>query len=119
MLQYKNSWRFFMNKLINHLKDCVLFKDFTKKEIEYILNNVNYKTKEYSKEGVIALEENECSNIGIVINGVVEIKKIYSSGKVVTLSRLTKGDIFGEIIVFSDSNLYPATIISSVKSKIL
>ena len=39
--------------------------------------------------------------------------------KVVHLSSFSKGGVFGEIIAFSDVNLYPATVIASSLSQIM
>ncbi|WP_105619895.1 Crp/Fnr family transcriptional regulator [Vallitalea okinawensis] len=96
-----------------------LFKGMSKEEIGGLLDKSDYYIKHYAKNQVIASELSPCNHIGIVLKGIVEIKKIYTNGKVVTLARLEKGNIFGEVIVSSDMNRYPANVISIDQSHVL
>ena len=52
------------------------------------------------------------NNIGLVLEGNVDIKRMLGS-KVIHLSSFSKGDVFGEVIAFSDINIYPATVLAS------
>lgn len=108
-----------MEKIINCLKQCILFKGFTEKEFQNLFGSMVYRVNKYAKKEVIALEESECNSIGIIISGGVEVKKIFATGKVVTLTRLSKGDIFGEVIVFSENREYPATVLASDVTEVL
>ena len=94
---------------------------FKNKSEEYILNlfkDTNYIIKSYSKNDIIALEGDICSSIGLILDGNIDIKRMLGT-KVVHVSSFSKGNIFGEVIAFSDVNLYPATVISSTSSKIM
>ena len=73
----------------------------------------------YSKNDIIALEGSPCKQIGLVLDGEIDIKRILSSNNVVHLSSFSEGDFFGEIIAFSDTNKYPATVVSATSSKIM
>ncbi|WP_251861915.1 Crp/Fnr family transcriptional regulator [Clostridium sp. Marseille-Q2269] len=108
-----------MNNIFSILSKCILFKNFQEKFIEKILENINYKVKDYEKNEIIAIEGDACSSIGIILDGNIEIQKLFSSGKNVTITPLITGDIFGEVIVFSSMNKYPSTIVSSSKSKVM
>lgn len=108
-----------MKDLINVLKQCILMKGFLDNDIEELLKNINYSINSFSKGEIIALEGSNCSSIGIVLNGSVEVQKIYASGKTMTISKLNEGHIFGEVILFSNRNTYPATIASPENSKIM
>jgi CRP-like cAMP-binding protein len=83
------------------------------------MQTVNYKVDRVKKDHVIAHEDDDCTSIGIVLEGMVEVKKIYPSGKSITISQLGQGKLFGEVILFSNKNKYPATIVASDKSTIL
>ncbi|ENK1242893.1 Crp/Fnr family transcriptional regulator [Clostridium sporogenes] len=107
------------NNIFFILSKCILFRNFEEKCIEKILKNINYKVKDYKKDEVIAIEGDSCSTIGIILDGSIEIQKLFSSGKTVTITSLIKGDIFGEVIVFSSMNKYPSTILSTFNSKIM
>lgn len=94
---------------------------FSKKSKEAILDifrDTNYTIKKYSKNDIIAIEGDTCTSIGLVLEGNVDIKRMLGS-KVVHLSSFSKGGVFGEIIAFSDVNLYPATVIASSLSQIM
>ncbi|PKM88946.1 MAG: Crp/Fnr family transcriptional regulator [Firmicutes bacterium HGW-Firmicutes-12] len=97
-------------KIITALTNTLIFKNINEDKLRDIFNNVNYSIKEYSNDSPVAAEGEECLSLGIILDGSVEIQKTYSSGKVVTLARLTTGNIFGEAIIFSHLNIYPATI---------
>lgn len=64
-----------MKNAINALEKCVLTKNFSKESIEDFLKNINYTLSSYSKGEIIAMEEWNCSKIGIVIKGNVEVQK--------------------------------------------
>lgn len=114
-----------MNKIIMPLKKCILFKGIDEEEIVNLLKKVKYSTYENCKNCtncrscILALEGDDCNSIGIVLEGNVEIQKHYPNGKVVSLSSLNEGKIFGEALVFSTHNKYPATIVTMRNSRIL
>ena len=94
---------------------------FRKKSKEYILNFfsfINYNIKKYSKNDIIAIEGDICTSIGLVLDGNVDIKRTLGN-KVIHVSSFSKGDVFGEVIAFSDINLYPATVIASSSCEIM
>lgn len=101
------------------LRKCVLFKGI---DINKILNNQNnflYIEKRYQKDEIIAFEDDECSSLGIIIEGIIEIKKISASGKSYLITTLHEGDIFGEALIFSNNNRYPATIFAATNCSIV
>ncbi|MCS4515791.1 cyclic nucleotide-binding domain-containing protein [Clostridium botulinum] len=55
----------------------------------------------------------------MILDGSIEIQKLFSSGKTVTITTLSTGDIFGEVIVFSSMNKYPSTILSNSNSSVM
>ena len=107
-----------VNKIIERLKENELFKEVNDINIETTISELNIVTKNYSKDQIVANEGELCNSLGLVIDGVVEVQRIYSSGKQIVLKRLGPGEVFGEAIIFSNKNEYPATIISSSDSAI-
>lgn len=109
-----------MNKeLLSILKDCILFWKIDDNKIDELFSYINYSIKKYSNGETVAIEGDECSSIGIILNGFAEIQKIYESGKSLTIETLNTNKIFGEAIIFSKKNTYPATIVSCAKTSIL
>lgn len=105
--------------MLQVLKKCLLFKNSNQSEIITLFENLSASKKSFEKNEIIALEDSDCSSIGIVLKGNVEIQKLYASGKAMTIERLKEGQIFGEVIIFSNQHTYPATIVASNKCKIL
>ena len=114
-----------MNNLVENLKHCILFKNLTPEELKNLLSNINCSIYDNCKNCdecrgcIIAFEGDNCDSLGIVIHGELEVQKHYASGKVVTLAKLNKGKTFGEAIAFSETNIYPATIVTTKGSIIL
>lgn len=96
-----------------------MFRNLTKQEILNLFNGAKYIVKKFDKEDVIALEGHSCTSIGLILDGGVDIKRILPSDKVILISSFTRGNLFGEVITFSDVNVYPATVISNSKSEIM
>lgn len=105
--------------ILDSLKKCPLFHNLAPRDLEQVISKLEYQIKEYPKDGVIALEDDNCTFLGIIIKGTVDIQKIFSSGKVVMLVQLSTGNMFGEAIVFSKAHQYPATIIAHEKTTVL
>lgn len=104
---------------ITVLKKCKLFINFTEVEINDLLSSKNIHIKSYPSGEIIFSQGEECLVLSIVLEGEVEIQKLESSGKVLTVSRLNSGDVFGENLLFGDKNHYPMNVVSKKSSRIL
>ena len=108
-----------MKDIINKLQGNEFFSNLNNEEIEKLISNIGYSVKVYKKGEVIANEEDECNSLGFVLDGIVEIQRIYLSGKQITLKRLSNGDVFGEALIFSNKSKYPSTVVAFSESSIL
>lgn len=108
-----------MDILFPSLKKCRIFFGIDDKDINNYSNELNFKAFSYNKNELVAIEGDKCPSLGIVLKGSIEVQKHHSSGKIISLTRLTCGDIFGEAIVFSDKSEYPNTLASIENSEIL
>lgn len=108
-----------MNEYITVLKESLLFKGINEEDILDKLSKCDYSIKNYNKDSIIAVENDDCHSLGIILRGSVEIHKPFPSGKIVTINNFYEGNIFGEALVFSGSHVYPATIIASSDSDIM
>jgi CRP/FNR family transcriptional regulator, dissimilatory nitrate respiration regulator len=96
--------------LLSALESCALFKGFESSQIKVILPRFSLATRSYSPQSIIAFEEDECTWLGIILNGSIKVEHILASGKTITLDTLGRGTSFGEALIFADLNRYPATI---------
>ncbi|MEF9990695.1 MAG: Crp/Fnr family transcriptional regulator [Romboutsia sp.] len=96
-----------------------MFKSKTIEEILDFFKDTNYNIIKYNKNDIIALEDSPCTKVGLVLDGHVDIKRILTSNNVIHLSSFTRGNLFGEVIAFSNATKYPATVISTTPSTIM
>lgn len=108
-----------MQNVIEGLMKNSLFKGLKEEEIREIVNVINYSLKKYKKNEIIAQEEDDCNSLGLIIEGKIVIERLYPSGKEIIMKSLKGGDVFGEALIFSEFNKYPATVLSRENSSIL
>lgn len=100
-----------MRELEEILETSEFFIGIKKEKISEILKSVTYSKMKYKKGEILANEDDPCTSIGAILEGEIDIERIYASGKGIVLNRLKRGDVFGEALVFSENSKYPATII--------
>ena len=103
----------------NILIQSPLFKGFTKEEARKLLPLLNYQEKKYKKGSVIAIENDPITFFPVIISGEVNIMKNNHLGEAQILSKLTSGDIFGEVGAFSKVGKWPATATSNTEVQLL
>ncbi len=108
-----------MNVLSDNLKRCILFKDIKYEDLSNFLNMSNYTIKKYPEGNVVVIEGANCEELGILLEGLLEVQTFYPSGKLLTFAQLRPVEIFGEAILFSKVNKFPATIGAIKDSKIM
>ena len=101
-----------MKEIISKIKENMLFSNVNEEEILRYSESINYSVEKYSKGEIIAQEDESCSSIGLVLEGMVNIERIYPSGKGIIMKKLGPGDVFGEALIFSYTTTYPATVMA-------
>lgn len=104
---------------INVLKNTNLFKGYTEEELISLFSRVPYKVENYSKGDVILAEDEACDTLNLILEGIIEVQKMDSNGKVLSIAEFGKGDIFGEMLIFADRNTSPINAIAKNKATIL
>ncbi|ADY54610.1 putative transcriptional regulator, Crp/Fnr family [Syntrophobotulus glycolicus DSM 8271] len=107
-----------MERILAALTFCPLFQKLSIQQMKEMTKEMTFQLAHYQKNDVLAIEGDPCTKIGIVIEGRVEINKLLANGKNVNMETLSRGDVFGEVILFL-GNSYPATIVASQKSEVL
>ena len=108
-----------MKDIINKLEENNFFNNLNHEEIQKLISNIGHSVKVYKKGEIIANEEDECNSLGFVLEGAVEIQRIYLSGKQIIVKRLSNGDVFGEALIFSKKSNYPSTVVAFSECNIL
>lgn len=108
-----------MNNLINNIKDSELFRNIDLTEIDKLISVVNYKQLNLQKNQSAFDTYSDPNYIGLVLNGSINIEKLLPSGKSVFMYSKKRGDIFGEVAVFSEMEQYPCNAVSVDNSTLL
>ena len=108
-----------MKDIINKLEENNFFNNLNHEEIQKLISNIGYSVKAYKKGEIIANEEDECNSLGFILEGAVEIQRIYLSGKQIIVKKLSNGDVFGEALIFSKKSNYPSTVAAFSECNIL
>jgi CRP-like cAMP-binding protein len=108
-----------MNKYIDVLWDCSLFKGKTKKEIKEILSLTNYKITHFNTKEFVCRADEPPKYLGIVLSGSVEIQNNLESGKYFNIFYKQKGETFGGALLFSDIPICEFNIIAKTECDIL
>jgi len=92
------------------LRKSTLFRGINDEELSYLLNCLNPKIIEYKKNDYIAIAGDRFDSIGILLKGEASIIKENASGSLTIVDILKPGDLFGEVLVFSDQSFWHSTI---------
>lgn len=98
---------------------CPLFEQIEEDQVESIMENINYKTIEFSKGEIITLAGIPCRYADIVIRGSLICSMASLSGKQVEVSRLTRGSMIAPAFLFSQNHAMPVSVKAGCKVEIL
>ncbi|XMB85900.1 Crp/Fnr family transcriptional regulator [Mycoplasmatota bacterium WC44] len=96
-----------------------LFHGFTLHEINHFFRKYPTLTQAYKKDEVIFRHDQDCQCIGLVVDGIVDIQDICGEGTVSLITRIRAGEIFGEVLLYSHQQTFPATLVASTDVTIL
>lgn len=88
-----------------------LFKEIPKQVIELFLNNHSYKIETYSKSDVIALMDDPCNFLLVVLEGNVIARMVSDSGKFLQIEKIGVGRILAPAMLFATENRFPVNVI--------
>ena len=83
-----------------------LFRDISSEEMYKMLKCAKAQEKEYIQEEYIFRQGQTPSRLFLILEGTVMIAKDFASGKRDVLFFVEKGDVFGEMFLFSDEKNY-------------
>lgn len=108
-----------MEQNFSALHQCAIFKHFQPDELSLAVGSLDARVRSYVKGTSIAFEGENCSHIGILLEGDLELHNLYPSGRTVTVTHLSPGDTFGEAILFTPQHTYPVNITAISNCKIM
>ncbi|MDD4678741.1 MAG: Crp/Fnr family transcriptional regulator [Tissierellia bacterium] len=108
-----------MEDIYKEVKNNPLFYNMSEDEIKYVLQCSNAAVKSYRDNQVLFEKEQKVKELGIVIEGVLNLVSWKYSGNRVIVTTLEKDDLFGEALIYATEGNSPYDLVSSGKSKVL
>ncbi len=98
-------------KELSHiLLKCELFEGFDKYQLESMLECFSPKLNTYKRGDFIVMAGDRYHGLGILVEGSAIISKENAGGNRVMMGVLQAGELFGEVIAFSDKSVWPASV---------
>lgn len=107
-----------METLLYVLQQSALFHNMALAEIAELLTKISYRVREYRENEIIFSINQTADTLGIIIDGCVDVKKDFLSGKVVTITTRGPFDLLADAAMFSGAQYYPGTLFACKTSKI-
>jgi CRP/FNR family transcriptional regulator, dissimilatory nitrate respiration regulator len=101
------------------LHQTPLFKGIDDEALNTMLECMKPQVRQYKQREIVALHGQPFQGIGIIASGKVSLNKETYSGNRIILNILDTGDIFGEMVAFSDTRVWPVTVITQEDSCLL
>ena len=102
---------------IHLLSKMPLFRSFTSEKLSSFFETIEYQMLHYDKGSIVFFENEECKELTIILDGVIQIYKIDSFGKLLTIAEFKKGETLGENLLYGSGNQYPMT--AAAKTNVL
>lgn len=106
-------------KIYEDLSKSPLLKEITNNDLSSLLYCLKPKIHMYKRNDYITIAGNRFDSIGILLRGEATVNKENAAGNRIMMTILKPGDMFGEILVFSDQSFWPATIQAHQACKVL
>lgn len=94
---------------IDALKKTLLFGHYSNEELMEVLEIIDYRISQYKKNSLVFIENETCTTFNIILTGAIQIKKIDSFGRTLTIAAFGAGETLGENLLFGAQNTYPMT----------
>ena len=101
------------------ISELFMFKELSDTQIQEILKNCEFEICEFEAEEKIYSPNDFKSKVGFVMNGECSVEKEKADGTSIPLNRLSVGEPFGILAVFSKNERFPTVVKSIKRSKIV
>mgnify|MGYP001152136618 CR=1 FL=1 len=101
------------------LSKCEILKDITNADMCPLFSCLNFYIKEYQKNDFIFNDNSTIDNVGIVLNGQVQMQKEDFFGNKTIMTVISETELFGETFASLQDSSSTVSFIASKDSKIL
>ena len=100
------------------LATCPLFTGINQEELGTMLACINPVVRSYRKNECLTVAGENFLGVGVVFAGRAIVTKENAAGNRVIISTLQDGDLFGEMVAFSEKKVWPATVLAQQNSEV-
>ncbi|MDD5509953.1 MAG: Crp/Fnr family transcriptional regulator [Dehalococcoidales bacterium] len=97
---------------IDTLKSALLFRGIGSDSLNIMLDCLKPTVRRTKQREIIVAYGQPFQGIGIIASGKVALSKETYSGNRIIMEILEAGDVFGEVVAFSDRRIWPMTVIA-------
>lgn len=101
------------------ISKSLLFSSLDLETLPSMLKCLDPKLKNYRKNDYIFISGDSFTGLGIILEGMAAVLNEKANGNRIVITTLKQGDVFGEMIAFSDLTKWPNTIQAFEKCKVL
>jgi|WetSurMetagenome_2_1015567.scaffolds.fasta_scaffold134731_3 CRP/FNR family transcriptional regulator, dissimilatory nitrate respiration regulator len=106
-------------EIIDGVKSSLLFRGIGSESLGIMLDCLNPRMKKYRQREIVVSYGQPFEGIGIIAAGKIALTREMYSGNRIMMGFLDSGEIFGEMVAFSDRKVWPMTVISQEDSVLL
>jgi CRP-like cAMP-binding protein len=99
-----------MKDMISIVKRTPLFQGIPEGELDVMLSCINPQVKRFERGEIAARMHEPMTGVGLVLSGEVEVMREDASGFRHIIAFVKRGDTFGEMMAFSGSPVWQATV---------
>ena len=108
-----------MNNYEEIIATNALFKHLTASEFKILLEPDACIIGHYKKNTIIMQEGDVCVSIGFIIEGSLSVQQLSPSGELMDIQIFHTGDCFGPALMYASQPIYPYTLMTLTKTRIL
>lgn len=101
------------------LAECMLFRGVSSEELTRMLRCLQPVRRRYDKGASIAVAGEPFTGVGIVVSGTAAVTKESATGDRLILAMLEPPMMFGEMVAFSDTTVWPATVAAQGECEVI
>ncbi len=101
------------------LKQSKLFEDINMQDVKTMLECLAPRMASYKKGEIVARWKEPMEGLGVLVEGFLAVQKENADGTRMIIHMLSPGEMFGEMALFAEERLWPATIAVEEDSTIL
>lgn len=101
------------------LLKCELFEGFDRERLKSILQCFNPKVISYNRGDFVVMAGDSYHGMGVLLEGTAVVTKENAAGHRIMINLLKPGSIFGEVIAFSGTGEWPASVQTQTPCKVI